>query len=295
MPQEILSEERRVREVQIVGYLLHGELRAREQRLGLDDYRLRYPLRSVAPRCLTCDDGEVLGRYAELVGVILHLARDGYVGGQQREKPSEKGILPRAWLTLDGVVLRVYCGQFVTERKQDLGVDLHAEGVLLAGVLAAHHLAKFEYAVGLLLSEHNARIIAYEHVERCGRRDVYVVYEVDVDGYGVALEGVVGAERLEDRTPEGQTHRARLQVVFLLVDDDVTLALQTEEYAAQTYHVGHVLLLVEDGMVVFLVDKAEQVGFGRGGEIGYWGLGCGNSSVHRQIYFSDKYTNIFVI
>ena len=72
--QEVLPEERRIGEIESARHLLNGQLRCREQGLGVDNDRVRDPRRRAVIRHLARYDGQILGRDAELVGIILHLA-----------------------------------------------------------------------------------------------------------------------------------------------------------------------------------------------------------------------------
>ena len=96
---------------------------------------------------------------------------------------------------------------------------------------------------------------------RVGRRDVDLADEVDVDGQRVAAEIVVSIERLYYGARERHAHGVGAEAVFVFVDDYVALAVEADEYAARVQHVGQVLL-VQQQVVILAVDVSERRGVG---------------------------------
>jgi len=89
---KILPEERRIREIQLVGYLLHRHPRADEHTFGIDNHHMRNPVGGAASRCRPHDDTQIFGRNAQLVGIIGYLATDDIIGRHERQKPLQQYI-----------------------------------------------------------------------------------------------------------------------------------------------------------------------------------------------------------
>lgn len=225
MTQEVLSEERRIGEIESARHLLNGQLRCREQGFGVDNDRVRDPRRCAVIRHLTRYDGQILGRDAELVGIILHLARDGYIGGQQREELAEDHLLTRAGLTLNGHIAGIDSRQLKAEERQQLCVDLVVEGVIGALVALVHKVAHLQDRIQLLLREGHTRVVAHHHMYGRCRREVYVAQELGVDAQGVTLETLLALELLNDRAGKGDAHRAGRELILVLIDGNIALTL----------------------------------------------------------------------
>lgn len=288
MTQEVLSEERGIREIESARHLLHGQLRGREQCLGIDYHRVRDPRRCAVIRHLSCYDGQILGRDAEFVGVILHLARDGDIGGQQREELAEDDLLTRAGLTLHGQIVGIYSCQLEAEQGQQLGIYLVVVGVAGALVALVHQTADLQNVVELLLCEHYAGILAHQHMYGRGPGEVYVAQKFGVDAQRVALEVLSVLELLNDRSGEGDAHRAGRELVLVFVDGNITFTLQTDEDASAVEYARDIVL-VDNRAVILAVDVCEQRSF-----VLHLLAVVGvllSEVVHRMSYFDYKYTN----
>ena len=154
-------------------------------------------------------------------------------------------------------MLCIQARQLQTENSQHLGIYLLTEWVVGAGILLLHRAADGENTIQLLRSEHHTGVFTHHQVDRACRRDVQITQEVGSNTQSVALEALASLEALNDSAGEGNAQRTWRKMILVLIDDNISLALQTDKDTSTTKDTRHIIV-VDDDIVLLAVDICKE-------------------------------------
>lgn len=282
-PLEVLAEERRVGEVELVGDLLDGELPVRlEQVLGVQDDRVVDPPRRAVARDAAHDRREVFGRDAEPAGVVADLALAVVVLRDEKEKLPEHRFLTCLRAHRQRFAVAVDVEDLVVDHHRQVTGDLGAVGVAV-GFELAEHAAVFEHAAQRGVVERDAGVVLDEEEERGGRRDLHLVRDIDLEDDAVGLEIVALVVDLHQHVGEEDAQIAFLDAAAVLIERDAGVPLHADADAACVQFAGQIVGFGEFRRAVVEVQQPE------GRTVRRLGIGlCGSGELSGRVVHVRK-------